>query len=65
MNAIDYEVPPERAVFYFYNPFPESVMSQVLHNIERSYRTTPRKCISFTSIHSVRIYLKGWISSAL
>jgi SAM-dependent methyltransferase len=44
MNASDYVVLPEQAVFYFYNPFPESVMSRVLHNIKRSYRATPRKC---------------------
>jgi hypothetical protein len=44
MNASDYVVTPEQAVFYFYNPFPESIMSHVLHNIERSYRDTPRKC---------------------
>lgn len=44
MNAIDYVVPSEQAVFYFYNPFPESVMSHVLRNIEQSYRMAPRKC---------------------
>jgi hypothetical protein len=42
MDAAEYTIPPERAVFYFYNPFLENVMAKVLHNIEQSLHDHPR-----------------------
>lgn len=36
MDATAFKIPPDPAVYYFYNPFEERVMETVLKNIERS-----------------------------
>ncbi len=41
-NAVDYEVPDAVTVFFFFNPFRGSVLAQVLENIARSVRRSPR-----------------------
>lgn len=42
-NATRYSMPPEPTVFYFFNPFGESVMERVLANLRTSLRQCPRK----------------------
>jgi hypothetical protein len=41
-DAIDFRLPPEPTVLYFYNPFQAKVMDRVIKNIERSLRDQPR-----------------------
>jgi SAM-dependent methyltransferase len=43
MDAADFPVPRDPAVFYFYNPFREEVMARVLGNIRRSLDEHPRE----------------------
>ena len=42
VDAGEYPIPPEAAVFFFYNPFNENLMRKVLENIWRSLREVPR-----------------------
>ena len=44
-DATEYELPPEPAVLYFYNPFPSVVMGRVFQNIESSMERTPRDLV--------------------
>jgi SAM-dependent methyltransferase len=44
MDAREFAIPAEPAVFYFFNPFTEEVMSGVLENIRRSFVECPREC---------------------
>lgn len=41
-DAVEFELPRDPAVLYFYNPFGEPVLSRVLGNIRRSYDDAPR-----------------------
>ena len=43
IDAKEFEIPDERAVFFFYNPFDEYVMRGVLSNIEASLKRSPRQ----------------------
>lgn len=43
IDAMEYEIPSEPAVFFFYNPFREEVMTEVVRRIDRSLRERPRK----------------------
>jgi SAM-dependent methyltransferase len=42
-DAAAYRFPDEPSVVFFYNPFLEETMSQVLHNLEASLREHPRE----------------------
>jgi SAM-dependent methyltransferase len=42
-DAAKYQIPPEKAVFYLFNPFDEQVMQIVLENIEKSLHRVPRE----------------------
>jgi SAM-dependent methyltransferase len=42
-DALSYELPPGKAVLYFYNPFDETVMRAVAAKVEQSLRKCPRK----------------------
>jgi SAM-dependent methyltransferase len=42
-DAREFEFPPEPSVVYFFNPFPEDVLRNVLVRLERSVRMHPRK----------------------
>lgn len=42
-DATTYEIPNERAVLYFNNPFIEPIMAKVLANIRRSLQEHPRE----------------------
>jgi len=41
-DAREFVFPPERLVLYLFNPFPESVLRDVIANLERSLRENPR-----------------------
>src|SRR5262245_22843018 len=41
-DAAEFVPPDDPLVCYFYNPFGETVMRQVVKNLERSLRTVPR-----------------------
>jgi SAM-dependent methyltransferase len=43
LDVVDYPIPPQPAVFYFFNPFKEEVMRQVLSNIRESLEQHPRE----------------------
>lgn len=43
MDAGDFEMPEHPLVLYFFNPFPEPVVSRVLANLERSLAEAPRR----------------------
>jgi SAM-dependent methyltransferase len=43
LDATSYELPPEMAVLFLYNPFGENVMRSVVSNVECSLRSCPRK----------------------
>jgi SAM-dependent methyltransferase len=43
VDATVYEVPPEPVVCYFYNPFREPVMEQVVRRLEDSLQAAPRQ----------------------
>lgn len=43
LHACDYPLPEDPAVFYFFNPFAEQVLTRVLENIERSLLANPRR----------------------
>src|SRR5580692_2863524 len=45
MDAVDYELPDEPEVLYFYSPFPPAVMEQVFQKIERSLQQSPRELL--------------------
>ncbi len=42
LDATQFEIPPEKTVLYFNNPFDEVVMKQVLTNIQQSLQQQPR-----------------------
>jgi len=42
VDAVDYRVRDDDAVFYFFNPFDETVFSQVMDNIMTSLSSSPR-----------------------
>lgn len=42
-DAAEYTIPEGDAVFYFYNPFHEPVMTRVMQNIQHSLQKNPRK----------------------
>jgi len=42
-EAEEYEIPAEKAIFYFDNPFLAPVMARVIHNIEQSLQKNPRE----------------------
>lgn len=41
-DAAKYQITPDQTVFFLFNPFDAPVMRQVLHNIARSVRESPR-----------------------
>jgi SAM-dependent methyltransferase len=43
MDATQYQIPREKAVFFFYNPFKGEVMAKVLDNIRKSLEKNPRE----------------------
>lgn len=42
-DAAAYEIPSERAILYFNNPFIEPIMAKVLANVQRSLTENPRE----------------------
>jgi hypothetical protein len=43
MDATEYTIPKEKAIFFFYNPFKGEVMAKVLGNIQKSLEENPRE----------------------
>jgi SAM-dependent methyltransferase len=43
IDAVLFDIPIEKAILYFFVPFSHGVLSQVLHNVKRSYLSHPRK----------------------
>ncbi|OPC04299.1 hypothetical protein BAS10_14575 [Elizabethkingia meningoseptica] len=46
-DAMNYEIPDDVNVFYFYNPFAPPVLKAVMQRIEESLQRNPRKVIIF------------------
>lgn len=44
-DATQFALPPDDLVLYFFNPFNQSVLAQVLANVNASLQTKPRKVI--------------------
>ena len=42
VDAVDYAIPDEPLVLYFYNPFAEPVLRRVLEGVRRSLESSPR-----------------------
>ena len=42
-DATKYKIPNNACVFYFFNPFGEEIMQQVIHHIKESVKLNPRK----------------------
>jgi hypothetical protein len=42
-DATEVEIPAGPSVYYFFNPFQAPIMRKVLHNIEASYKASPRE----------------------
>ncbi len=42
-NAIEYEIPPNVSVVFFFNPFTGATLRKVLDNIDQSLHDSPRK----------------------
>ena len=42
IDATEFEIPDGKCILYFYNPFEESVMREVLRKVSLSYKTQPR-----------------------
>lgn len=42
-DATKYEIPNDACVFYFFNPFGEEILQQVINNIKVSVKENPRK----------------------
>ncbi len=45
MDAVEYYLPEEPLVLYFFNPFRRPVMSQVIDNVAASFRKKPRRIV--------------------
>ncbi len=43
MDAADFAFPEEPLVLYFFNPFPEEVLTRVLSNLAESLARAPRR----------------------
>jgi|GEM_PF-874811 len=43
IDATDFEIPNERAIYYFWDPFEAELMEKVLQNIHRSFIDVPRE----------------------
>ncbi len=44
-DATTFAIPEDASVFYFFNPFGETIMQQVLQNITKSIKENPREII--------------------
>ncbi len=42
-DATQYQIPSDTCVFYFFNPFGEAILQQVINNIKESVKQNPRK----------------------
>ncbi len=55
-DAVDYELPPQPAVLFFYSPFNAAVLERILDRVKTSLRTHPRSLyILYLGIHAENI----------
>jgi len=55
VDAVDYRLPEEPEVLYFYSPFPPAVRERVFQNIETSFQQCPRDLfVLFSGMLAVR-----------
>jgi hypothetical protein len=45
MDAVQFRIPEESVVFYFYDPFERTIMGSVRDNVVRSYEDNPRSIV--------------------
>ncbi len=45
INALDYEIPTDASVFFFFNPFSEHIMQKVAENILSTYKKNKREVL--------------------
>tara|TARA_B100001250_G_scaffold374783_1_gene361849 strand:+ start:9874 stop:10548 length:675 start_codon:yes stop_codon:yes gene_type:complete len=58
-NAIDFKIKPDHNVFFFYDPFNEKIMQQVLQNIKFSYQNSQREItIIYISPRCSNLFIK-------
>lgn len=63
-DAVQFDLPREANLIYFFNPFAGQTLSKVVNNIDRSYREFPRKIyiIFFNNDHFDKAVANmGWI----
>jgi SAM-dependent methyltransferase len=63
-DAVEFDLPRDANLIYFFNPFAGQTLSRVVSNIDRSYREFPRKIyvIFFNNDHfDKEVENKGWI----
>ncbi len=54
-DALDYKLPPEPEVLYFYSPFSPPLLDQIVNNIESSFQQSPRDLfILFSGVIGMR-----------
>jgi hypothetical protein len=45
IDAVQFRIPEESVVLYFFNPFERTIMSAVRDNVVRSYEDNPRSIV--------------------
>lgn len=63
MDVLDFEPPDEPLVCYFYNPFDEFVLEEVLERLMTSFRRNPRSVLAIyvDARHAEVFEASGWI----
>lgn len=57
MDAAHYKIPHNGDCIFFFNPFDESVMTEIMDNIIQTLKNIPDKFTLFMRIHFTRAYL--------
>ncbi len=64
-DATAYAIPPDAAVFYFFNPFGESIMQKVADNILESTRQYPRTVyVIYINPQHQAVFSRGFTTTA-
>ena len=60
MDAVEFEIPREPAILYFFNPFSETVLSAVLEKVRKSLEESPRAIwVGYQYLWAHRDHLTG------
>jgi tRNA G46 methylase TrmB len=64
IDAREFQIPDERTIFYFYDPFEAELMVRILHNIWQSIAATPREIyiLYFIPVHRRLLDESGFLS---